>query len=389
MLEMLGELSKVQVKNYIPRWMKENLFNSVGWRTKRKIVVIESDDWGSIRMPSKEVYRKFFKAGVKVNKCPYCRFDSLASEEDLSMLFEALTCYKDKNGRHPSITANSVVANPDFDKIRESNFQKYRFEIFTETLKKYPNHENSFKLWKKGIKLGIFYPQFHGREHLNVARWMNALRSGLLETRLAFDRNLFGLSTTITSENRKSFLAALDFDTLEELENIRAILSEGLQIFKKIFGFPAKSFIAPNYTWPRDIERELYQHGVRYIQGQRVQIIPTFSRQKRKNAHHFIGQKNHYGQIYIVRNCQFEPSFQGGRDEVQSCLNQIKNAFFWSKPAVVTSHRVNYIGSIEPSNRDQNLIKLKHLLFLILKTWPDVEFFTTVQLGELICGKDE
>ena len=33
-----------------------NLLNIPGCRTNRHIVVIESDDWGSIRMPSKEVY---------------------------------------------------------------------------------------------------------------------------------------------------------------------------------------------------------------------------------------------------------------------------------------------------------------------------------------------
>jgi hypothetical protein len=30
--------------------------NLRGWKTKRKIVVIESDDWGSIRMPSPESF---------------------------------------------------------------------------------------------------------------------------------------------------------------------------------------------------------------------------------------------------------------------------------------------------------------------------------------------
>lgn len=33
-----------------------NLLNIPGWRTNRKVVVIESDAWGSIRMHSKEVY---------------------------------------------------------------------------------------------------------------------------------------------------------------------------------------------------------------------------------------------------------------------------------------------------------------------------------------------
>jgi len=36
--------------------LRKNLVNIPGWRTNRKIVVIESDDWGSVRMPSREVY---------------------------------------------------------------------------------------------------------------------------------------------------------------------------------------------------------------------------------------------------------------------------------------------------------------------------------------------
>mgnify|MGYP000999890125 CR=1 FL=1 len=34
----------------------EQIINIPGWRTNRKIVVIESDDWGSVRMRSREVY---------------------------------------------------------------------------------------------------------------------------------------------------------------------------------------------------------------------------------------------------------------------------------------------------------------------------------------------
>ena len=35
-----------------------HLVNSKGWRTNRKIVVLESDDWGAIRMSSKEAFDK-------------------------------------------------------------------------------------------------------------------------------------------------------------------------------------------------------------------------------------------------------------------------------------------------------------------------------------------
>ena len=74
-----------------------NLLNIPGWRTKRKIVVIESDDWGSIRMPSKNVYENLLKAGFAVDKHPYEKYDSLATETDLNALFEVLLRHNDCN----------------------------------------------------------------------------------------------------------------------------------------------------------------------------------------------------------------------------------------------------------------------------------------------------
>ena len=74
----------------IKQTITHNLLNIPGWRTKRHIVVIESDDWGSIRMPSKEVYDKLLNKGIRVDKCHYCSNDTIASEDDLSLLFDVL-----------------------------------------------------------------------------------------------------------------------------------------------------------------------------------------------------------------------------------------------------------------------------------------------------------
>ena len=63
-----------------------NLINSPGWRTKRRIVVIESDDWGSIRMPSKDVYQRFLDRGLNLSNSDYNRIDTLESNEDLITL---------------------------------------------------------------------------------------------------------------------------------------------------------------------------------------------------------------------------------------------------------------------------------------------------------------
>ena len=43
-------------RNTLKSLLTVHASNIPGWRTKRKIVVIESDDWGSIRMPSLKVF---------------------------------------------------------------------------------------------------------------------------------------------------------------------------------------------------------------------------------------------------------------------------------------------------------------------------------------------
>ena len=69
---------------------------------------------------------------------------------------------------------------------------------------------------------------------------------------------------------------------------------------------------------------------------------------------------------------------------MDSCLKEIKTAFTWRKPAIIASHRVNFIGYINPDNREQNLKLLVELLRKIVKKWPEVEFMTSDQLGKLM-----
>ena len=38
------------------KFIKNNLINIPGYRSKRKLVVFESDDWGAIRMKDKATY---------------------------------------------------------------------------------------------------------------------------------------------------------------------------------------------------------------------------------------------------------------------------------------------------------------------------------------------
>jgi hypothetical protein len=117
--------------------------NLSGKNISKKIVVFESDDWGAIRVPSKEAIDRLKIKGLDLTKNPYTRFDGLESNSDLESLLEILDKYKDIKGNHPIITANFVTCNPDFEKIKSSNFDQYFNQKISAT---YNNYSNSYKV---------------------------------------------------------------------------------------------------------------------------------------------------------------------------------------------------------------------------------------------------
>ena len=362
--------------------LSRNLINIPGWRTNRKIVVVESDDWGSIRIPSKEVYSEFVSKGFDVSGSNYNRLDTLETNDDLVMLYEVLLSHKDSLGNYPVITANIVVGNPDFQRIKQSDFSEYFYEPVTETLKRYPGRDKVEFYWKQGHAVDIFFPQFHGREHVNVIRWIEALRNRTPEIMFTFDKK-----TTFSGNGDYNFMEVLDYNSPNDLLKMKEGLAEGLDLFEMIFGYRSKSFIPPCYTWNSDVEEILHKKGVRYIQGIVIQFLPTGTFGKYKKKYHFMGKRNSYGQYFLIRNCFFEPSLSINTDSVGECLSRIKTAFMWKKPAVISTHRINFMGGLDEKNRSDNIKLFNNLLAGIIKSWPDVEFMTSVQLGDLIAGE--
>ena len=154
-----------------------NLINIKGWRTNRKIVVIESDDWGTLRTPNKDVYSHLTsKYADSMWPETYDKVDNLANKEDLEALFDTLLSVEDSKDHPAVLTANTIVGNPDFERIKESGFKEYYWEPFTDTLKRYPTHTGTYECWKDGIAKEVFIPQYHGREHLNVCCWLDLLQ---------------------------------------------------------------------------------------------------------------------------------------------------------------------------------------------------------------------
>lgn len=362
----------------------KTISNLPGWCTNRKIVVIESDDWGSLRMSSQNSYNSLLKAGLNINTgagARYNLYDTLASKEDLQHLFDTLRCVKDKNGNAAKITAVSLVANPDFEKIKADQYKNYYYEPFTTTLDRY-HKDGAFKLWQQGIEENIFVPEFHGREHLNIQLWLRALQQGDKEALLAFEHEVWGY-------NRKKgigFQAAFDLEFASDLEQQKQIIADGLVLFEKLHGVKARFFVPPNGPFNNQLEKTASEGGIKYMSTSKIQR-EVLGEGRSKKHFRYLGKKNKLDQIYITRNVFFEPS-GADTDQVDSALKQIEMAFKFKKPAVISSHRVNYIGSLVEQNRMGSVDKLSILLKQIVKKWPEVEFMTSSELGRVIENKN-
>jgi len=369
------------------KFVSNQLVNISGWKTNQKIVVFESDDWGSLRMPSVAAYDALLGAGIRVDKSPYCKYDNLCSAEDVRLLFETLQKHKGSNGKHPIITANVVVGNPDFEKIKASGYDNYFYETIDATFQRYFPNDNPMDVWKQGIKQQLFLPQFHGREHVNVAFWLDKLRQADPVFTKAFQYGCSGISTDVYNKYPKSVQATFDYDDKGELNFLKESLTDGLVIFERLFGFKSKSFIPNNYTWTPELDETLTRNGVEILQGMKYQLLPKPAGEtKRRMTRRFIGQRAN-GLLQTVRNVQFEPGFLSDSQKsnaVNDTINQIAASFFWKKPAVVSVHRINFCGSLQARNREQNLKLFDQLLTEITKRWPDVVFTDTVSLAQII-----
>ena len=348
-------------------------------------MVIESDDWGSIYMPSVEALHKLNTIGINT-RSHFLQYDSLESRTDFKVLFDVLRKHRDSTGRHPVITAVANVANPNFEVIESVRFKNYALETFVDTSKRFDESKGIIEDYRKGIEERLFYPIFHGREHLNVNRWMRLLQEDNFAIKSAFFAGVPAIGMDEHGNSLPDLRAAFDLDNITELSNQKEILESGLKIFEQVFGFRSRYMVPPNGPFNSQLEPYLKTLGVDFIGTSKIHLSPLGMGEWKKE-YRYLGKRNNCGQIYLTRNCFFEPSSsEHAKDKnwVASCIQEISSAFLMRKPATISSHRVNYMGSIQEANRERSIERLDKLLKEIIRKWPNVEFVTSEELGDII-----
>lgn len=335
--------------------------------SKERIVIFQSDDWGSQRMPSKSIYDKLSTQNwLNIEACPYTRNDSLENEFDLDRLFNVLLSFKDSLGNNPSFTMNMNMFNPDISKIRDSNFELYYDLNLLESYKKY-NRDKVFSKLIAAKDENLIDLQYHGKQHLHPGEYLNLLKSNKV-IRKASQYDFCSLSFENSLSITSPYLAT--YHPNFESSDMKREFLEGLNYMSMLFKVKPTSFIAPVYAMTDEFEDFSVMNGCFIIQGLiRKKLSLNNSNQIRTN--------NKHDRFYHIRNVSFEPSTDLYYNWIDRVLKAIKVSFLLNRPVVISTHRLNYISSISSKNADFNLRLLETLLKKIIFYWPDVKFLKT------------
>ena len=354
--------------------LKNFLKNITEIKTSRKLLMFLSDDWGSVRIRSKHDQNQLIKKGLNINN-RFDLYDALETNEDLERLFEVLMRHKDQQGNHPVITAVFNVANPDFQRIKESGFKEYFYETIESTYQRYENSDQVLALIKKGITQGIFVPQSHGREHLQVNWWMEELKNKRSYARNFFEHEYFFLGPEYLNfpKRNRGLGAAFDVWDKRDIEMQREVIQTGLRDFRDLFGYRSRIFCPPAMFYNQQIETVLFKEGIEWLDVGRFFKTPQVGGGHKWQLN-YLGRKKQSGLRVLVRNGIFEPNISEKDNGVDRALFDVEQAFKAKQPAILSNHRAAFIGRIDTRNREKGLRALDELLGKMLKKWPDVEF---------------
>src|SRR5690606_21201343 len=359
---------------------------SRSYKSKRQIIVIESDDWGSERIPNQFVQQQLLNAGIGITKNPYTLFDTLEREEDILALNDVLERIEKQYEKKIQLTANFILANPKYNAIEKNQFENYFYEHFTETYYRRDGDHRVLNALNELIHKKYMHPQFHGREHINISYWLNELRAGNPFFLKAFALNCFGIDVSNLGTNRSNLMAANEYTHNAEKKRVLDSICEGVDMFEKHFGYKSETAVSPRHVWDKEVEKQYQKKGIQGIQTSLHQLIPSKNGYRRKL--HYTGEFNKRNNLsYLVRNIYFEPAYNQNYDWIKNAMGKIKLQFIFGSPVIISMHRLNFAGGLVEANRTENLKLFKELLKQIIIKYPNVEFLTSDQLLHLILSR--
>ena len=361
--------------------LKKYLGNALGWSTKRKLLVIEADDFGW-----SNIYRRgdvLDYLDLQSNSSYFLKHDKLEDRKDLDNIYGVLKSVKDKNDNHAVLTPLVVMAYPDFEKIANSDFQNFYYKPFYDLVSKL-HGEETWDKWQEGIESGLLVPEYHGRDHINVSKWLQELKNNKSIAYQAFKNDIATLDHKfeldgVTHKSSAAYIFLNKDDVANKIES----LESGINLFNDVFGRKPTLFTPPGSGYSYVYNQTLVENGVKSVQLQRRHnLLMEDGSYKAKN--YYFGEKAIDKRLLITpRNCLFEPHNRSKDNWVKSCFTDVSVAFQMRKPAIISTHRINFVNQEKPENGN-GLEKLEELLNKLVHKYPDIEFVSKNELLEIM-----
>lgn len=334
---------------------------TLDWR-HLKAVVLESDDWGLCAwVPDDLAYQALAASPAFRNPAAraYSR-STLESADDVARLAATLLEFRGRDGRPPVWQANTVMATPDFARLRPP-----RFECEALPLVHYPNFPSRWQrpgLWdevERAREAGVWWPELHGLVHLPQTAWLQALRAGADDALRAHAQQCFVCAAVE---------AGAEYDPREPAEVRARSLAQAVERFRERFGRAPGSLCAPDYRWDERLEADAEALGVTIIQGRSEQMGHRFRRLR-----HVFGRLRWRGsrgrRFDMPARIAFEPrgdATPGSRLGAAAAHRKARAAWGRGQPAVVSSHRLNY-AHLDPAWPEAGRGALRDLLALLAR----------------------
>ncbi|HZW58571.1 MAG TPA: hypothetical protein VFF30_19955 [Nitrososphaerales archaeon] len=359
-----------------------SISNSSDWKNVHA-VVFESDDWGFCgenKNPSssERLARLGYELRGKGSGDSY--YNTLEKTEDLENLYEVLSSFSDGLGRHPVFTANFVVTNPDFERIKAGNFSEYHtIPISLGFPKSWDSGKSLRQTWRSGIEKKVWMPEFHGYSHFNYQNWLKGLRKGDKKLRDFFEEEMIASSRDYPTLSE--YVTNPGTGTFASRKEQSSTVSRGCEIFRFTFGYPARSTIPPSDIWNIDTEMAFLHSNLHYVQSERTRYSSALGLFRIDFASTFNIVKSAIlllGPLTkLYRNVRLELN-----DDESEVLETSNYLFKIGSPVVVGTHRVNYVSGIDRNLAERGRKKLRTYLKAISEDSRTV-FMTSSELYQI------
>ena len=310
---------------------------NLDWRRLRA-VVFESDDWGLCAWsPDEQACRVL--ADTPAFRSPAGRRyggSTLESATDIQSLTRILMEFRGGDGFPAVWQANTVVASPDYARLRPPLFECDALPLvdFPDAPSRW-RRPGAWEAVQRAREAGVWWPELHGLHHLPEAAWLSALRRGTDDARRAHEQQS-PICMAVESSG--------EYDASEPEEMRGRNFDLAFARFQALMGRRPDSFCPPDYRWDERLEAHAERLGVTILQGKGEQAGTRFTKLRRL-ALGFRWRHQSGPRFYMPPRIAFEPCRPqpaSARGAVDRAHRAARAAWARGRPAVLSTHRVNY-----------------------------------------------